>query len=196
MNYLGHAYLSFHEPQILIGNMISDFVKGKARFGYTVGIHDGIMLHRHIDTFTDNHPSIKKAKKIFHSDYRLYSGAIVDIVLDHFLARDNAIFTDASLLDFTLKVYAIIDPHIHQLPEKFQLLFPYMKRDNWLYHYKTKEGIGKSLQGMIRRAAYIHDPLPAITILNDQERFLEDCYLEFIEDVKSFAKGYLSQRSI
>jgi acyl carrier protein phosphodiesterase len=29
MNYLAHAYLSFGEPDILAGNMISDFVKGK-----------------------------------------------------------------------------------------------------------------------------------------------------------------------
>jgi hypothetical protein len=29
MNYLAHAYLSFNEPDILVGNLISDFVKGK-----------------------------------------------------------------------------------------------------------------------------------------------------------------------
>ena len=29
MNYLAHAYLSFGDPGILTGNMISDFVKGK-----------------------------------------------------------------------------------------------------------------------------------------------------------------------
>jgi hypothetical protein len=30
MNYLGHAYLSFNHQDILVGNMISDFIKGKA----------------------------------------------------------------------------------------------------------------------------------------------------------------------
>jgi acyl carrier protein phosphodiesterase len=35
MNYLAHAYLSFNEPGILTGNMISDFVKGKRKYDYS-----------------------------------------------------------------------------------------------------------------------------------------------------------------
>ena len=53
MNYLAHAFLSFQQPDILVGNMISDFVKGKSKFTYTPGIQKGIMLHRAIDQFTD-----------------------------------------------------------------------------------------------------------------------------------------------
>lgn len=34
MNYLAHAYLSFNDPEILVGNLISDFVKGKKKFDY------------------------------------------------------------------------------------------------------------------------------------------------------------------
>ncbi|HZI00712.1 MAG TPA: DUF479 domain-containing protein, partial [Flavisolibacter sp.] len=100
MNYLAHAYLSFNEPEIVVGNMISDFVKGKSRFGYTVNIQKGIMLHRDIDQFTDTHPVIKKAKELFRSDYRLYSGAIVDVILDHFLAKDDAAFGEEGLMSF------------------------------------------------------------------------------------------------
>ena len=62
MNYLAHAYLSFNEPEILVGNMISDFVKGKKRFDFSENIQKGIMLHRNIDTFTDEHEVTKKAK--------------------------------------------------------------------------------------------------------------------------------------
>lgn len=32
MNYLAHAVLSFDDPDILTGNIISDFVKGKKNF--------------------------------------------------------------------------------------------------------------------------------------------------------------------
>jgi acyl carrier protein phosphodiesterase len=39
MNYLAHAYLSFNEPEILTGNMISDFVKGKKKFEFSLTIH-------------------------------------------------------------------------------------------------------------------------------------------------------------
>ena len=66
MNYLAHAYLSFNEPGLLVGNMISDFVKGKKKFDYPAGIRKGIALHRAIDTFTDDHEATKLAKNVFH----------------------------------------------------------------------------------------------------------------------------------
>lgn len=65
MNYLAHAYLSFGNPEILMGNMISDFVKGKTKFDYPVGIQKGIALHRMIDNFTDTHAATKEAKEFF-----------------------------------------------------------------------------------------------------------------------------------
>ena len=84
MNYLAHAYLSFNDPEILVGNMISDFVKGKKKFDYPIRIQSGITLHRMIDTFTDEHPATKEAKEFFRAYYRLYSGAFIDVVYDHF----------------------------------------------------------------------------------------------------------------
>jgi acyl carrier protein phosphodiesterase len=51
MNYLAHAYLSFKHEDILLGNLISDFVKGKKKFDYPLLIQKGITLHRNIDTF-------------------------------------------------------------------------------------------------------------------------------------------------
>ena len=60
MNYLAHAYLSFNDPEILVGNMISDFVKGKKKFDYPLRIQAGIMLHRIIDEFTDGHPATRE----------------------------------------------------------------------------------------------------------------------------------------
>ena len=65
--------------------MISDFVKGKKKFDYPAGIQKGIMLHRHIDNFTDTHEATREAKEIFRPHYRLYSGAFVDVVYDHCL---------------------------------------------------------------------------------------------------------------
>src|SRR5687767_3825559 len=105
MNYLAHAYLSFNIPEIIVGNMISDFVKGKTRYGYTAGVQQGIMLHRQIDSFTDGHPATRKAKTIFHPHYRLYSGALVDVIYDHFLATDVSVFTEPSLYQFSTNIY-------------------------------------------------------------------------------------------
>jgi acyl carrier protein phosphodiesterase len=84
MNYLAHAYLSFGHPGILTGNMISDFVKGKKKFDYPSEVQQGIALHRAIDQFTDTHEATREAKQVFRPAYRLYSGAFVDVVYDHY----------------------------------------------------------------------------------------------------------------
>ena len=100
MNYLAHAYLSFDNSEILVGNMISDFVKGKKKFGYPLAIQQGIMLHRMIDTFTDAHPATKSAITFFKPVVGAYAGAFVDVVYDHFLATDETEFPADSLADF------------------------------------------------------------------------------------------------
>src|SRR6478672_11877344 len=109
MNFLAHAYLSFENPEILAGNMVSDFVKGKAKFLFSGKIQNGINLHRQIDEFTDTHPATKKAKEFFRPDYRLYSGAIVDILYDHFLANDPTIFDESSLQLFAFDTYRTLE---------------------------------------------------------------------------------------
>jgi acyl carrier protein phosphodiesterase len=71
--------------------MISDFVKGRSQYNYQKNIQYGIKLHRDIDAFTDAHDATRAGKEIFRNDYRLYSGAILDIIYDYFLANDEKI---------------------------------------------------------------------------------------------------------
>lgn len=104
MNFLAHAYLSFNDPDILAGNMISDFVKGKKQYEYSEGIRNGILLHREIDRFTDSHPATKAMMSFFRPSYRLYAAPLTDIVYDYFLANDKNVFsTEKDLEDFTLQ---------------------------------------------------------------------------------------------
>lgn len=188
MNFLAHAYLSFDHPQILVGNMISDFVKGAAKDTYGKDVRQGIMLHRAIDSFTDVHPATLKAREIFRPHYRLYSGALMDIIYDHFLARDETIFTEASLKAFTHKVYSVLERHVTELPLRFVPVLAYMHADDWLFHYRYEKGIRKSLQGLVRRAVYLSESETAYRLFLEHYDFLRNCYLEFFPDVKQFAK--------
>ena len=190
MNFLAHAYLSFGEKEILVGNMISDFVKGKAQYDFIPGIRKGIVHHRLIDDFTDTHHAVKKAKEIFRADYRLYSAPIIDILFDHFLAKDTPMF-DTGLKNFTKDVYRVLDAYATHLPLRFVPVLAYMKNENWLFNYQYKPGIEKSIRGLVRRASFLEDADTAIALFNAHYNALEDCYLTFIEDVKLFAKQQL-----
>ena len=139
MNYLAHAYLSFNKPDILAGNMISDFVKGKKKYSYSTGVQQGIALHRAIDEFTDNHPATRAARKFFQGHYGLYSAVFMDVVYDHFLACDQNEFTDASLLEFSQSTYKLLDAYQPIFPDRFRLVYPYMKQYNWLFNYKNTD---------------------------------------------------------
>jgi acyl carrier protein phosphodiesterase len=191
MNYLAHAYLSFNQPEILTGNMISDFVKGRSKFDYPDGIQKGISLHRAIDEFTDAHPATKKAKEFFRPDYRLYSGAFVDVVYDHFLALDKNEFpTPHHLKNLSTNVYQTLEENFSLLPIRFQNFFPHMKENDWLYNYQFSTGIEKSLGGLVHRAKYINESATAFKILNEHYSELKDCYEIFFPSLKKFSLQY------
>jgi len=193
MNYLAHAYLSFNEPHILVGNMISDFIKGRQKSLYAASVQKGIQLHRFIDAFTDDHPVTAKAKQIFRPAYRLYSGPLMDIVYDHFLASDENVFPNDSLLRFTNNVYQTLEDEAVHLPQRFLPVLTYMKMENWLYHYRTTDGIYKSLRGLIRRAAFISDSEPALELLLKHYDELRNYYEEFFPAVKQTTKQKLAE---
>jgi acyl carrier protein phosphodiesterase len=172
-----------------VGNLISDFVKGKKKFDYKEGIQKGITLHRAIDTFTDSHDVTKLAKDIFRPCYRLYSGAFVDVVYDHFLATDVNEFNEQSLAEFSEHVYRIVDRYTNDLPERFARMFPYMKSQNWLFNYRTRWGTESSFGGVVRRARYLEESETAASLFEAHYKELHQCYLTFFPDVKSFAYG-------
>ena len=194
MNYLAHAYLSFNQPDILTGNMISDFVKGKKKFDFSSEVQKGITLHRAIDEFTDFHPVTQIAKSYFKKDYRLYSGAFVDVLFDHFLANDKNQFADEDVLDlFCKKTYINLQKNHVGMPEKFLQMLPYMQQQNWLYHYRTMDGMQKSFAGLARRAVYLNESEIAFKIFEDNYDELSKCYQLFFPELKNFAFQQFNQ---
>lgn len=188
MNYLAHAYLSFGIPEITVGNLISDFIKGKKKFDYPARIQKGIALHRAIDEFTDTHLITRRAKLVFKEAYGHYSGPIIDVVYDHFLANDPLIFAGSGALEtFAQKTYAQAGGFSSFFPERFARVFHYMRTQNWLYHYRFREGLYNSLDGLSRRAAYMGGAERARGIFDENYAELESCYVEFFPALKDFA---------
>ncbi len=193
MNYLAHAYLSFKETEILIGNMISDFVKGKKKFDYSHQIQNGIALHRAIDDFTDHHPATIKAKQFFRPVYGLYAGAFMDVAYDHFLALDtNEFKNEPALKEFSWNVYQVLQKNFSVLPDRFQSILPYMESQDWLTNCRFRWGLQKSFGGLVYRAKYLHESEIAFSIFNEHYDELSDCYAEFFPDLKIFSAEMLS----
>ena len=188
MNYLAHAYLSFNHTDLLVGNMISDYVKGKKKFDFPAAIQKGIKLHRAIDDFTDTHEATFEIKQLFKPTYRLYAGAFADVVYDYFLANDTSQFSsEENLKVFTQRTYDLLQTRSAHFPEKFAKMFPYMQQQDWLYNYKFNEGMQKSFGGLARRAKYIEETTTAYEIFLNNKEHINHWYKIFIPDVKLFA---------
>jgi acyl carrier protein phosphodiesterase len=197
VNYLAHAYLSFGIPDVVVGNLISDFVKGKQQLEYPDSIRAGITLHRAIDTFTDTHPVTRRAKSYFRAVYGLYSGALTDVVYDHFLANDPGAFPESiPLAEFAQQTYRQLATRESLFPERFARMFPYMRDQDWLYHYRYKQGIFNSFAGLARRAAYMPPPEQACQLFETHFADLEACYREFFPSLRDFAVRAMEDRPI
>lgn len=187
MNYLAHAYLSFDQPEILVGNMISDYVKGRKKYEYPDGIQRGIALHRAIDEFTDSHVATKAARKFFQSTYGLYSAVFMDVVYDHFLAVDSVQFPEGALLRFSLRTYELLDGYQTFFPPKFRTIYPYMKEYNWLLNYNSPVGIQRSFEGIAHRALYMSESRTAFHLFKEHYSELQEFYSSFFPSLKMFA---------
>lgn len=192
MNFLAHAYLSFNDEETLVGNMISDFVKGKKKLDFSVGIQRGIALHRAIDAFTDQHPATREAKKYLQEAVGLYSGPFVDIIYDHFLASDDKEFAEDHLEEFCRATYKTLNEYSAVLPLPFSAMLPFMTSQNWLYNYKNLWGTERSFGGLARRAQYLQSEKEAFASFLLHYSSLQKCYNDFFPSVKEYARKYMN----
>lgn len=193
MNFLAHLFLSGENHEIKVGNFIGDFVKGKnveERFGKEIA--KGISLHREIDWFTDRHPVVKQSKDRLRTKYHHYSGVIVDVFYDHFLAKNFDRYSKIILPDFADECYAIIQQHDSILPEDVKYMMPYMINGNWLTNYSKIEGIHRALNGMSRRTKFVSKMDEASEDLKNHYSDFENEFFSFFPDLEKFADEWIS----
>ncbi len=188
MNFLAHQYLSGADEQIKIGNFIADLLRGKEVDAYKGNIRLGIDLHRQIDQFTDDHPAVKEAVKIFKETQGKYAPVIVDIAFDHFLAANWQKYHQQELNDFAMDFYEIMTKHQALLPEKVQFILPRMRTQNWLYEYQYLDGIQKAFEGVSRRASFASNMANARIGLERNYDELQFQFDTFFEDIITFVK--------
>jgi acyl carrier protein phosphodiesterase len=170
----------------MIGNFIGDFVKGKSLKTYPSAIQAGIRLHREIDSFTDSHALIRDCRKNLWDRYRHYSGVIIDLYNDHFLASGWDNYHDDPLHTFADHVYDVMEKSMDQLPEGAQHMLPYMIKGNWLVSYSTIAGIDRALTGLSRRTSFISHMENAAEDLELHYDFFRESFLKFFPELMEF----------
>ena len=195
MNFLAHLYLSGDDPEIMVGNFIGDFVRGRnvhEQFKHNIAL--GIELHRQIDEFTDHHDIVLESKKRLRGKYRHYAPVIVDVFYDHFLAIHWSTLHSQSLPDYAAHAYAQLEKHRPLLPARVLQMMPYMIQGNWLVNYGTTEGIHRALSGMSRRTPYDSKMDEAIHDLEKYFKEFDNEFTLFFPELKLMSESFIADR--
>jgi acyl carrier protein phosphodiesterase len=192
MNFLAHIYLSGTDEGVKIGNFMADSIRGRQYESYPKAIMKGILLHRAIDSFTDNHPIYRKSKHRLHEKYGHYSGVIMDIVYDHFLAKNWASYSDELLENYAQNFYTLLQKRYDELTEKTQKILPYMIGRNWLVSYASLEGLELILFQMDHRTKNRVAMQEAIVEVKSFYTEFEEEFTLFFADLQQFCTEQLA----
>lgn len=191
MNFLAHIYLSGDHDLIKIGNFMADGIRGKHFETFPLDVQKGIVLHRAIDTFTDAHPVFRQSTKKLHERYHHYAGVIVDVFYDHFLAKNWSQYSNENLEDYIQRFYQSLHDNKTILTERTIGLMPYMIQHNWLWNYRTVEGINQILTQMDSRTKNKSKMRFATEELLECYTEFEQEFTAFFEDLRIYAKQKL-----
>lgn len=186
MNYLAHIFLSGNDEELLIGNFIADSVRGSQLQQFPEKIAQGIILHRQIDTYTDNHPVVKRTKERLRPKYRKYAGVVADIFYDHFLAANFEAYATTTLKEYTQNFYTLVQKYRLLLPERVLYFLPYMVEQDWLLNYGNFNGIRRSLTGLSRRTSFISNMETAAEELEINYLLYQSDFYKFFPELITF----------
>ncbi len=189
MNFLAHMYLSGESEGVLIGNFIGDYVKGRDYEKYSPSIRKGILLHRNIDFFTDSHSLTRASRELISEEYGKYSGIVVDIFYDHFLAAGWDQYSDMPLKKYTREKYNILNIYYDIFPGEVKNFFPYFIRSNWLEAYANIEGVQSVLNRMTYRTSLPDHVDFAITSLKNNYLLIKDHFARFFREIMDYVES-------
>jgi acyl carrier protein phosphodiesterase len=192
LNYLAHIYLSGTDSRVQVGNFIGDFVKGSQLNAYPENIRHGIVLHRKIDSFTDSHPVVRETIALLRPTFGRYSGIIVDMYFDYFLANNFSDYVRQKSLDkFAFRFYLATLVNYRYLPERVKGFIFHFILTNRLSKYSKLAGLKDSLEIMANHKVPAIHPEETITFLIQNHDELEKLFYQFFPDLVVYVQKEL-----
>lgn len=168
----------------MTANIYGDFVRGKDLSGYPTIIQEGIILHREIDNYIDTHKDILNLMRSLYKELPKVSGIAVDLFFDHLLAKNWDKFHNVPLRVYLDKYYKSFDTLEFEYPLEFLIMMGRMRSNDWIWHYRTKEGLQKACNGVSNRIAFKNVLYTAPLYFEKYENRITKVFFNFMEDAK------------
>jgi len=175
----------------LVGNFIGDFVKNRELPAYPPAVREGVMLHRRIDRYTDNHPLVLQGVRRLYAEHGKYAPVIVDIYYDHLLAVNFGAYHELPLSEFAADIYRVLERRRAWMPPVLQERLPLMIADDWLSSYATLDGLDYTFERMKHRVSKPDYLEGAVSSLQAHYEQYKAEFRRFFPDVQALveAKG-------
>lgn len=152
MNYLVHLYLSDPEPEVRLGNLLGDWVKGPLDPGaWPPGVLRGLRQHRALDSFCVSCEPVRQSRRRIHARFGHWRAVLVDIFYDHLLAADWHNHHTRPLTAFAADCYRLFDLYHDILPTEFRPVAARMRTHDWLSSYADPATVPLVLGRMAER---------------------------------------------
>ncbi len=193
MNFLAHIYLSWKDENLMLGNFIADMVKGRQIEQFSREVVRGILLHRKIDEYTDSHPVVSRSKDRIRGKYRHYSGVVVDMYYDHYLAKNWTDYSNEPLDLFVQSAYNVLMKNYVMLPKRAKFILPLMIGSNWLVNYADLKSFKRHMEGMAKRTHFESGMEHAVDDLKQHYNEFRNDFREFFPDLAAFSKRFIEK---
>jgi acyl carrier protein phosphodiesterase len=193
VNWLAHVFLSEPHVEARLGNLLADIVKGADREPMSAEFRRGIQRHQAIDSFTDAHPVVRRSRSRVGSGQKRFSGILVDVFYDYFLANNWGLYASIPLDTFTSSFYADIKSVRIVLPPDAQATVDRMIRRDMLGEYRHVHAVEHSLRRLsVRLSARWQRPFmleAGVADLRAHEDAFAADFVEFFPQLQAHVAG-------
>ncbi|MEH6389884.1 MAG: ACP phosphodiesterase [Pseudomonas profundi] len=190
MNFLAHLFLGPQQPQLALGSLLGDFVKGPlVSMQLPEQVKQGVWLHRRIDSFTDAHPMVIRSKQRVSATRRRFAGIMVDMFYDHLLAAHWHRYSDRSLEHFTQDMYAVLLAQRAAIPQSAWPIIQRMAQQDWLTSYAELASLHQAVNNISRRFTRATTLPGGVAELEAEYSAFEEDFLSFMPEVIEFARA-------
>ena len=117
----------------------------------------------------------------------------MDIVYDHYLAKNWATYSKVPLEDYAATFYQLLQHNHAILTEKTQKMIPYMIGRNWLVSYASLEGLEMILFQMDYKTKHRVNMQEAIVEVKQFYQEFEDEFTLYFEELQKHCEEKLME---